>query len=304
MRTWRVGTISMGAALLFLGVFLLLSQILHWDTAYLLASWWPVVLIILGGEILVYLFMSRQETPYLKFDFLSIFLVGLIGTAGIGFTVLQASGITGEFQTYIQSEVRTDDLPLFSQQMNEDITRIVVESGNHPLTVESTTNNEVSIFGTYQGLFPKALINTSNEYLLAEEKGDTLYLTFKELPVGSEFIHSQMSTLQATLVVPSSLSLELSSEYTPLTLKPRELRSPWDVTGNGQITMKLPKNNDIMIYAENVNQILGESLQWQFTEATADEASEDKKSAKLKLGNGEYPITLSNAESVDVLLSK
>lgn len=74
MRTWRVGSISMGTLLLFLGVLLLLSQLAGWDSSHVLAGWWPVLLIVLGAEILVYLFQSKEEKPLLKYDFLSILL--------------------------------------------------------------------------------------------------------------------------------------------------------------------------------------------------------------------------------------
>jgi hypothetical protein len=316
MRTWRVGTISMGAALLLLGIYLLLSQLLNWDFAYILASWWPVLLIILGGEILVYLLLSRQEKPYLKYDFLSIFLVGIIGTIGIGFTVLQATGILGQVNTFIQAEVKTKEIPAYNQQVDNGITRIVVDSGNHPLTIESSTDNELSIFGTYRSAYTKAepLIQNISDYLFTKIKGDTLYITFKDLPERDEFVPSHMSTIQATLVIPSSKSLEVSSEYNQLMLKPRMLLNSWDVTGTADLTVMLSKTNDLTVYAENVDQILGEPSQWQFAEATAAGQSNTEShehltegpirtSATLKLGTGEYPITLSNASSVNVLIS-
>ena len=67
MRTWRVGTISMGASLLLLGVFLLLSQIVGWDLTRVMISWWPIILVVLGIEILVYLLLSKSEKPVLKY---------------------------------------------------------------------------------------------------------------------------------------------------------------------------------------------------------------------------------------------
>lgn len=317
MRTWRVGTISMGAALLFLGIFLLLSHILKWDSAYVLASWWPVLLIILGGEILVYLLVSRQEKPYLKYDFISIILVGIIGTVGIGFTVFQATGILGQVNTFLQAEVKTKDIPAYNQQVNDDITRIVVKTGNHPLTIESSSDNELSIFGTYrsQDTNAESLIKDTSDYLFTNIKDDTLYITFKDLPERNEFIHSNMPTLQVTLVVPSSKSLEVSSEYNQITLKPRMLLNSWNVTGMADMTVMLSKSNDLTVYAENVERII-EPSEWQFAEAASAEqlhkdsdeysdSAEDyiRKSATLKVGTGKYPITLSNAMSVNVSIS-
>ncbi|WP_281397277.1 hypothetical protein [Heyndrickxia vini] len=33
MKSWRLGTFSMGASLVFLGIFLVLTPILHWNAA-------------------------------------------------------------------------------------------------------------------------------------------------------------------------------------------------------------------------------------------------------------------------------
>ncbi|NEU31761.1 hypothetical protein GN156_13400 [bacterium LRH843] len=316
MRTWRVGTISMGAALLFLGIFLLLSQILHWDSAYILASWWPVLLIIIGGEILIYLLLSRQEKPYLKYDFLSIILVGIIGTVGIGFTVLQATGILDEVNIFLKSEVKTIDIPAYDEQVNDDVTRIVVETGNHPLTIESSTDNQVSIFGTYRAPDTKGepSIKDSSDYLFTKVKGDTLYITFKDLPERNELVHSHMTTLQATLVVPSSKSLEVSGNYNQITLKPRMLGGSWNVTGTADLIVKLSKTDNLTVYAENVERISGDLSKWQFEDETvADRQNREsqeyvkegniKDFATLKLGTGEYPLTISNAVNVDVLIA-
>lgn len=98
MRTWRVGTFSMGASLIMLGLFLFFSKFLSLQLAEVLMAWWPVLLVVLGGEILIYLFLSLQEQPFLKYDFLSIFFVGLIGTAGIILAVLSSTGVMGKVE--------------------------------------------------------------------------------------------------------------------------------------------------------------------------------------------------------------
>ena len=81
MRTWRVGTISMGLTLILLGIFLVLSQLLNWKPAYAMTGWWPIIFIVLGIEILIYLFLAKQENPAVKYDVFSIFFVGFLGFA-------------------------------------------------------------------------------------------------------------------------------------------------------------------------------------------------------------------------------
>ncbi|NRD77721.1 hypothetical protein HPT25_09715 [Bacillus sp. BRMEA1] len=88
MRIWRVGTFSMGALLVLLGLLLFLSKFFELSIVQVMTAWWPILLIVLGIEILLYLFWSRQENPVLRYDILSIFFVGLLGTMGIVFAFL------------------------------------------------------------------------------------------------------------------------------------------------------------------------------------------------------------------------
>ncbi|MGG3555595.1 hypothetical protein ABES23_02700 [Peribacillus frigoritolerans] len=80
MRTWRVGTISMGISLVGLGFVLLVSQISDMNLTTILLSWWPLLFMILGTEILFYIYFSRKESSFVKYDILSILFVGLLGT--------------------------------------------------------------------------------------------------------------------------------------------------------------------------------------------------------------------------------
>ncbi|MGM0854921.1 MAG: hypothetical protein ACQEWI_20320 [Bacillota bacterium] len=307
MRTWRVGSISMGASLLFLGIFLLFSQLLKWNSAYVLAGWWPVLLIVLGSEILVYLYLSKQEKPVLKYDFLSIIFVAVIGTMGIGFTVLHATGLIGQMQMFFDSEVKTADLPAYSHQVGDDVKRIVVDSSHYPITVETVKDKEVSVFGTYRSSFTKGKSSLSNpgDYLMTAQKGDTLYITLKRLPDSNGWMQSGRE-LDATLVIPGTKSLEISSDYNEVTLKPRTISSSWEVSSSARVNLVLASSEDLTINAENVGDIQGEYVKWQYTEQTSVSNTDvnnegiPNKSATLKLGSGQHTITISHSDQVNV----
>ncbi len=313
MRTWRVGSISMGMSLLFLGIFLLLSQILKWDAAYVLAGWWPVLLIVLGAEILVYLFLSKHEKPKLKYDFLSIIFVGIIGTMGIGFTVLQATGLMDHLHGFLNSEVRTAAIPEYNQEVGDEIKRIVVDSSNHPLTIETGTSKEISIFGTYRSSFQeeKPLLTKSDDYLFTKIKGDTLYITLKGFPEQNRWMDS-ISRVEATLVVPSSTSLEVSSEYQEITLKPRRLLSSWQVSSTSNVRLRLSDSENVTVYADDVERVYGEDAKWQYAEPVQGDKEKgdgsfsqegmNRKSATLKLGSGDYPISITDTGSINVAI--
>jgi hypothetical protein len=114
MRTWRVGTFSMGVSLVFLGLFLFLSRNLGYDLIHVMTAWWPILLVVLGIEILLYFVLSKQEKPVLKYDFLSIFFVGLLGTAGIVLAILSSSGLIGKVEEVMARKELSFELPNFS----------------------------------------------------------------------------------------------------------------------------------------------------------------------------------------------
>lgn len=78
MRRWRVGTFSMGILLILLGVLLLLGELRGIPSVELIFTWWPVILITLGLEVLAHVYFSREEEPKVKYDGFSIFIILLI----------------------------------------------------------------------------------------------------------------------------------------------------------------------------------------------------------------------------------
>lgn len=220
MRVWRVGSISMGISLLFLGVVLLLSQLFHLQSASILMSWWPIILIVLGAEILIYLFLSKQEKPIVKYDFLSIFFVGMIGMFGIGLTIVTTTGIFDKINDWSAIETNMINLPEYENSLEENIKRVVIETGSQSLTIDDTEENDVSIFGTYraQSLGKEAAIQSMGDYLLVKEKGDTLYIYFKEVYNLPQPFQDWVD-ISATIIVPSDITLEVNGEQHHFTEK-------------------------------------------------------------------------------------
>ncbi|MFZ3580077.1 hypothetical protein [Virgibacillus sp. DJP39] len=214
MRTWRVGSISMGASLLLLGLLLLFTQLFHIEASLALLTWWPIILVILGVEILLYLLFSKQEKPNVKYDLLSILFVGIIGMAGIGFTIFTATGVLDKFNDWTTMELKTMDLPEYENDIGKDIKRVVVDEAWQGVRIEDTKNEVVSIFGTYhaQTLEDKKPITSVQDYLLIKEVGDTLYVQFKPVHTLSQPFQDRVD-MNATLVVPSDLKVEVISEH-------------------------------------------------------------------------------------------
>lgn len=305
MRTWRVGTISMGVSLLFLGVVLLLSQFAGLSLSHIMISWWPVILVVLGIEILVYLFLSRQEKPFIKYDFLSIIFVGIIGTVGIGFSILSATGLLHSVEDVLSREQKTFDLPAFSQSVNEDINRVVLSTEDHPITVEGTSDREVTVFGTYSTSMAQGeeLVTKVEDYIGVQQKGDTLFVDIKELPYETIAFGNYYAEMQATVLIPVDARLEIVGEYNSITLKPRSLKSDWSIDRASVLSLFLDKNSDIQVSnvaSENLIPSNETSLTGEETSVAQEKGTNLTKNDTFKTGNGTHTIHIVNSDQVSL----
>ncbi len=305
MRTWRVGTISMGISLVGLGLVLLVSQIADMNLTTILLSWWPLLFIILGTEILFYIYFSRKESSFVKYDILSILFVGLLGTTGIVLILLTSSGLMDQVRAAVNSEEKTVNLPGFNQKAGKGIQRVVLDSGPYPLTIESGNDGEVSVFGTYGERVMKdadSLLKKAEDYLLVERNGDTLYISFKDLPIQNGLLDSGTMNLKATLIIPAELAVEIDGQSNDLVLKPRKLLNDWSVKDSGNLSVFLQDNSDIKIDAREAEELEGPENGWKMTEVKQETNEEGivKKNGIFNTGEGKHTLTVTDTFNVNV----
>lgn len=321
MRTWRVGTFSMGATLIMLGIFLLVSQWFGFDMIHVMVSWWPIILIVLGGEILLFLIKSKEDKPFLKYDFLSIIFVGLLGTVGIGFAVLQSTGLIDRAEELMSRENKVFDLPELNYSLDQSVSRIVVDTGNYPITVEGITSSEISMFGTYEVFSGKKeqLVAKPEDYVSVLKKGETVYVKIKGASVHYDSFGDRTS-LAATLLVPQHVKLEVNGNYNEITVKPRMLMSNWLIDKASNVSVQLQEKSDLLLSATDVQQIKGNQEKWKFQDNqgrkkqiekdgeetwSEDDGSDSRiKSATYQLGKGTNELQLKNIDHVSLTTVK
>ncbi|MCR2823437.1 LiaF transmembrane domain-containing protein [Lederbergia panacisoli] len=298
MRTWRVGSFSMGGALVFLGVFLLLQQVLDWDPAVALLSWWPVLFIILGIEILVYLALFNKENSHVKYDFISIIFIGFIGTFGLAVALLQTVGLLDAANDYVSAEVKTMDLPKYEESMLDGITRVQVEAGSYPLTIESTPSKKMTIFGTYKGDFGRDGIPVKeiSDYALVEKQGDTLYIRFKEIPY--KRYSRYIGFVDPTLLIPENINLEVNGDGNSLELNPRNMQSDWNVLDSGYLEIIVSKDTNATMEVQDSRNL--DKSKWENMEKFTNEYEDRIKSASQTFGAGKHSIVIKNADGVNI----
>jgi hypothetical protein len=200
-------------------------------------------------------------------------------------------------------ENRSFELPNYSYPLNEKINRVVVNTAEYDLTIETTDEKEVSAFGTYRLQTTKKakLINTADDYVTANQKGDTLYLYLKTLPNEAEPFGNQ-GIATATLLIPNDVTLEVSGSDNSITLKPRTLTNDWNIERASSIVVDVAKNSNLKISAVGIDHVSGKDGEWQVTEKTNAIGTDNTmmKNAIYQAGEGNYHINIANAYNISL----
>lgn len=215
MKKWRVGTLSMGITLIMLGISLLFSLSKGSDAVLDMLNWWPVVLVLLGAELLVHMSLSRKDDPPLRYDIFSILFVGLLCAGGLLFAALSSTGIMAEVKSAVGGMEQSVTLPELRQPIPAGVKAIAVHSGNSQLQIKQGDANEVYLFGTYRQHRVEgqsAIDITQEDFIAITRSGSTLYIDVKEPPQSSG-VYKPYETAPVTLVVPASIPVEIAGIY-------------------------------------------------------------------------------------------
>ncbi|TBL72933.1 LiaF transmembrane domain-containing protein [Paenibacillus thalictri] len=224
MKKWRVGTLSMGLTLVLLGALLFASQWEGLQAFDALAVWWPVILILLGLEIIGYLIFSRKENQVIYYDILSIFFVGVLCLGSLGFAFLTSLGVVSEVRSALHTVERSGDLPAISQEIPQTVKRIIVQTSGEAVKIDKSEQPALNVFGTYR--IQTALSETegtaapanSDDYCTVRTVGDTMYVQLKPLPAERGW-KSSYRHMEVTAVLPQDKQVELRG-YNGQIIKP------------------------------------------------------------------------------------
>ncbi|MEX1029408.1 MAG: hypothetical protein WDZ91_05080 [Paenibacillaceae bacterium] len=188
MKQWRVGTLSMGIALVMLGLMLFSSQWKGLAALDTFLTWWPLVFVLLGLELLIYLAVSRLSNPVVKYDIFSVIFVGLICTVCIGFVVLASTGLMQEIRHEISSVERTEDIPSIDEKLQSQVKKVVVQNLNwSEILVDQSlqsSDQAVHVFGTYRYSSSEGedKLKLPDSMVTVRTIGDTMYVSIEQPP--------------------------------------------------------------------------------------------------------------------------
>jgi len=196
-------------------VLIFLKQMIGLEMVDPILIWWPLILIVLGLEIVVFMFLSKQESPVVKYDFLSIIFISILGTMAIVFTLFTSLGVMNEIQTVIHSETQTLELPKWEQSVPSEVEKVIIQTGSHMVQIDGSNSDKLHILGTYRtNVNRKDQPTDMNlvEIAISKVIGDTLFIFIKD-PVSKSGPFSTYTYVNATIVVPVHLDLEVRGNY-------------------------------------------------------------------------------------------
>ncbi|GLX71351.1 hypothetical protein [Paenibacillus glycanilyticus] len=206
MKQWRVGSLSMGITLLLIGIAIGLSIWIGTESLELLLWVAPAVFILLGIEMLVHLKLSKEEKPILRYDWMSMFYVAVIGAGSLLMAGFTSTGLLGEVRDQLQMTERTAIVQSEPVSVPDGIKKIVVQS-LRPVQLDQGESRAVQLLGQVQYWSPKPL-KQPEQMVATSTVGSTMYVLIngfehKDGSIGSESINQEL-----TLVLPQEIEIE------------------------------------------------------------------------------------------------
>ncbi|WP_138756115.1 hypothetical protein [Paenibacillus sinopodophylli] len=206
VRTWRVGSLSMGVTLMLIGTALAVSL---WQDieAYEVLLWVaPIVFIMLGAELLLYLKFSSSERAVVRYDWISVFFVGVIGMVSLGLALLMSTGLFDELQRGLHMTERSAFVESKTIKVPADISKIVVQALDG-VEIDQTDGRELQLLGQIRYWSAEKLDRLDNKMLQTKVVGTTMYVMVGLVERREGGLFSDTVDAGLTLVVPKGIEV-------------------------------------------------------------------------------------------------
>jgi hypothetical protein len=148
MRRWRVGTLTLGVLLIALGIIMLAAQLKQLMLLNVFLVWWPIILVLLGGEILWYICSSKEPEPKVRYDVFSMFIVFVLVFCSIGMYAVTSTGIMHRVTEAVSSHYFTVEVPRQAVAVETKVEQVIVRVPSGKVNIESADGQEVVLLGT------------------------------------------------------------------------------------------------------------------------------------------------------------
>lgn len=286
MKIKRVGTISMGVMLIAFGVILFLSLINKFSALNMVLKMWPVVLILIGLEVLWYRYASKDEGVVIKYDLFSIFLIFIILILNIGIFAVNESGLFHRLESMFLSVSYDMDMPIDEYIVDESINRIIIDDTSN-LVIRATSDNKISGIGklnVYASSKEEADELAGLNNIKYEKSGNVLYI-YSANNVKNNYSYSNIRNLE--IFLPENIDVEVVNCYN-LDLIHSGFNNKWLFDGVNNINIRLDKISNVTVkaFVESLDYLSG-NIKWSFDNF-----------GKYVNGDGANAINILNGSSV------
>lgn len=289
MKTkYRVGTLSVGLLFITLGVGLLLQHWIDFSFTSLLFTWWPILMILLGAEILITLrFLKKESEARVGYDLFSIFIILMFTVVSLFLYTVKESGFLG----YVQSSILTNGYNLSTApEIIDDlngIRKVVVSGQAKHIQLRSQNSDEpkVSIQSDWKHVPGETLEEATQRVSdLVESKieGDTLYLSFSQPAYQTSFREHIDGVFY--LELPEHLELQANVREARISVEADSLRANWNIQSEyGSVDIWSPSEVKYNILARTQNGHINVSDQWDTLNEEQNYASIAKEDSPFTL---------------------
>lgn len=285
VRQWRIGTISVGLTLIAVGALLLLGEL---NFAKVI-KFWPVVLIILGIEMVLFNLLANLRASRVRFvyDGLSIFILILMLLVSSGLAVLESTGVLDLAERALQLSQRYSEAEKISLPTDASLESLILTVAEGTTNIRAYSGSEISITVVYQGYFrtnEEASLYAKNQFIRTERLGANLLvevLTPSRVPLPKTQVQQEI-----TILVPCNLNLDFQQERGKVTVVAASLEADWLLEGGDEeMAVRLDDVNDLLLQVEiaGYGRLGGNILAAEY---------QDGPSASKQWGTGEHKLWL------------
>ncbi|GFN36964.1 hypothetical protein [Tepidimicrobium xylanilyticum] len=303
MQRRRVGTVSMAIVLIGFGILIFTSQINERSAVELGLKFWPIILFLIGGEILYYSYKYKDGDINLKYDVLSIFIVLLIVGVNLLIYGVIETGVMDKITAALTSQSFNYQIPFNEVEIDENIKKIVINSINRPsLTIRTGKGNKIISTGSLSITVDseeKAKEFLDDEYIKVDKIGDIAYITFAGRADYIDGIYT-VNPYEFELIVPENKEVEINKLY-DLELILDSIENNWVIDDVNHTKIRLGANKNVKINAfVDSQQDLSGNVKWDIKQNKNEGISNYK--GQLVYGEGENIINIFN--SLDVVVDE
>lgn len=294
MRQRRVGTLTMGVVLVLLGAVMIFSQIKGMIITSLILKGWPLILILLGGEVLWFSYIQKGENTKLFYDIFSIFIIGVICFTSIGIYSLNEMGLISRVNALVLNQSFMLNIEAKKCPIDESVKKIIVEAPRCDIKVRTGSENTIVAYGkayidAESKEKAKALLKAQD--VIYRKHGDVLYVSF-DIPVSGNIRIEEYN-----LIFPENLAVEIDSGSHLLKLQDVKIGANWEITSFGKVEVQLIENPDVKIAAlvSDPEDLTG-NANWQIKKVGVPKENSsrgyDEVRGEVTCGSGKYSINI------------